>query len=90
MTFAIHGFDELLLTDLQDPEILNDEELSVYPNPTTRIVYVSQITDMALYSIDGKRLKVVRNSNEMDVSEYPTGTYLIQFPTGEIKKLIIE
>ena len=90
LTFAIHGFDELTVTDLQDPDLTDTQGLSIYPNPTTRVVFVSEVTDMALYSIDGQRLKVVRNTNELDVSDYPSGAYLIQFPNGEVKKLIIE
>jgi len=91
LTFAIHGFNELMLVSIQDPQFADDEdELQVYPNPATRIVHLSDVTDVALYSVDGIRLQVYRQTNELDISQYPAGIYFLQMTDGEVKKLVIQ
>ncbi len=90
LTFAIHGFDRINITDLKDPEFEKSEVLQIYPNPTNRIVYFSKVIDAAIYDVNGKRMGVYRNTNEIDVSNLSTGTYFIQTSLGETKKLIIQ
>jgi secreted PhoX family phosphatase len=90
LTFAIHGFSKLTVTGLSNPNFEQVEELQIYPNPTTRQVFISDVVDAALYSADGKRLQVYRQTNELDVSQYPAGMYYLKIDNGEIKKLIIQ
>ena len=90
LTFAIHGWDELTVTDVNEPNFGDTEEIEIYPNPTTRVVYISETTDAALYNAEGKRVKVVRESNKIDVSGMPSGMYYVQLANGTIKKLVIE
>jgi len=90
LTFAIHGFDELTVSDVNEPNFDDVEEIQIYPNPTTRIVYMSENTDAALYNAEGKRIKVVREANSIDVSGLPSGMYYVQLASGAIKKLVIE
>lgn len=95
-TFAIHGFDKLTSADLVEPTIesrnfeLNEEAFTVYPNPTTRMVYFNETTDAALYNAEGKRVKVVRNANSLDVSALAAGTYFLQNAKGETITLSIQ
>lgn len=90
LTFAIHGFDQIALTDLAEPRFEEAIGLEVYPNPTTRMVYLSQAEDLAIYNAQGQRLKVFRNVTQVDVSMLPAGTYFLQTAGGEIKKLVVQ
>ena len=90
LTFAIHGWDELTVTDVNEPNFGDTDEVSIYPNPATRVVYISETTDAAVYNADGRRIKVVRESNTIDVSAFPSGIYFVKLANGDIKKLVIE
>ncbi|HMQ50077.1 MAG TPA: DUF839 domain-containing protein [Saprospiraceae bacterium] len=90
LTYAIHGFDEVTVNGLQEPNFELGQGLQVYPNPTTRVVYLSETTDIAVYDANGQRLGVFRNTNQVDVSNLAAGIYFLQTAAGEIKKLIVE
>lgn len=100
LTFAIHGFDNISYADMaNDPAVfrtaaeetdeLSNDAFSVFPNPTTRIVYMNEVTDVAVYDASGKRILVKRNTNELDVSGLATGIYFVQNAEGEIIKLSV-
>lgn len=89
LTFAIHGFDKLKVTALQEPTI-EKVGFKLYPNPTTRIVYLNKTTDVAIYNVEGKRMRVVRNTNQVDVSDLTTGIYFVQTADGETAKLMVQ
>jgi secreted PhoX family phosphatase len=90
LTFAINGFDQLTITDLEEPEWDNTTNLQMFPNPTTRQVNFNKMIDAAIYNVNGQRLNVYRAVNSIDVSHLPAGQYYIQTQEGEIKKLIIQ
>jgi len=102
LTFAIHGLDQIGAPDLKGKKSIiaaeradNTSEsgtpaFKVYPNPTTRTVYMNEPTDVALFDAQGKRVMVRRNTSELDVSSLAPGTYFIQNAKGEILKLAIQ
>ncbi|MEM6697847.1 MAG: alkaline phosphatase PhoX [Bacteroidota bacterium] len=96
LTFAINGFDLLTSTDLQDEVIedrsedLNEEAFTIFPNPTTRMLYMNKITDVAIYDATGKRVMVLRNTNEVNVSNLTPGVYFVQNAEGETLTLSVE
>ena len=78
-------------TDITDtPGIVQGAPLNVYPNPTTRQVFLSKTTDFAIYDMYGKRLKVYRNPNQADVSGFAAGTYVIVTAENESFKIVVE
>jgi hypothetical protein len=93
LTFAITGFDDsgaistLFVPDLSE---VKATEFVIYPNPTERIVYLSRTTDVAIYDISGKRVRVYRNVNSIDISGLTAGTYLLKTIEGDTKKLLVE
>ena len=87
LTFAIHGFDELTISSLEDPTIDPTATFAIYPNPTQQIVFLNRAQDVALYNQLGQRLRVYRNVNQIDVSQLPTGTYFLQNEDGETIQL---
>ena len=101
LTFAIHGFDRVKVEDLEDEspfiaELPNnnsmDEEsiFSIYPNPTTRILFLNQVTDVAVYDVRGNRLKVIQNTAEINVSDLPAGMYFVQNAAGQMVQVSIQ
>ena len=90
LTFAIHGWADIETTSLDSP---NEDDLSrmkVYPNPTNRIVYLSETVDLAVYNIEGKRVKVLRSKNQVDVSDLEPGVYFLITSDNESYKLIVQ
>ncbi|WP_196888568.1 HYR domain-containing protein [Aureivirga sp. CE67] len=68
----------------EEPKIGIDEEellnLTLYPNPTTDVFYVSskyRIDTIEIYSVLGNRIKVIEANNvtDVDISELASGTY---------------
>lgn len=103
LTIAINGFDQLTPSSLsgsfatldQDLEANNSvqvdsEAFSIFPNPTTRTVFLNNTTDVAIYNGNGERVIVRRNVNRVDVSNLAPGMYYIQNAAGEVLKLSIQ
>ena len=84
--FAVSAIDEV--TALEE-DALGRTELSIYPNPVAQTVNFNKIVDVALYDINGKRVRVVRNTKSLDVIDLPKGTYLLKTSTGETRKLVV-
>ena len=92
LTIAITGFDDpTALATLSSREFnFDSNKFGIYPNPTERILYLSETTDCALYDITGKRIGVYRNTKSIDISGIQTGTYLLKTSEGITKKVIIK
>jgi hypothetical protein len=98
LTLAIHGFDKLGAQSIAERNPFEAElgksdaasEFTIYPNPTARIVYMNQLTDVALYDANGKRVLVQRNVNEINVSGLTPGTYFLQNAAGKTVQLSIQ
>lgn len=89
LTFALTGFDKAPLSFFRQPEF-DGTELQMFPNPASRIVYLSEVTDLAIYDITGKRVAVHRQVDQIDIEQFEAGTYLIKFEDGSTKRLVIK
>ncbi|MDY3319262.1 endonuclease [Riemerella anatipestifer] len=69
-----------------------DNILSIYPNPVTGgKLYFSNWNDydkIDIFSTEGKKVKSVKSSNEIDVSNLPKGVYLLKADSKTIKFII--
>lgn len=64
-------------------EELNSSGINIYPNPTSNILIIEdEIVDATILSIDGKEL-IKSQSNQIDVSNLTSGTYLIRIEQEE-------
>ncbi len=90
LTFVINGLD-LLIVGLQEE---NETEFSpsffAYPNPTLGTLNFNEISDVAIYSANGKRLKVYRNVKTIDISNLASGMYYVQNAEGLTQKVIVQ
>jgi len=89
ITIALTGWDKLNDVGLEEMQ-QNESSFTVYPNPTSRVVYFSEVMDVALYDTYGKLVRVSRNQDHMDIIDLNAGTYYLKNEAGETKKLIIQ
>ncbi len=89
LTFAIHGFDELTVSNLEGPQDGAFEgSFGIYPNPTTQVVYFQETQDVALYNQSGQRLRVYRNVHQIDVAHLAAGMYYLQNGSGQTVEFV--
>jgi hypothetical protein len=68
--------------------------ISIYPNPTTAFIQVESpinIDFIEIYGADGKLMQIVENANQIDLSTYEKGLYLLKIQTDQgirTKKII--
>lgn len=95
VTIAITGYKTIFNESFKTKQFLNSEEFknaefSVYPNPASREIHFNKVVDVAIYSIDGKRVKVGRDIQVLDIADLSAGTYVIKNGNGLTKKLVIK
>ena len=84
MTIAITGFS------LTSParELKIDEDFSVYPNPAQDVINFNKATDVSLYNVNGQQIRIVRNANNINVSDLQPGVYFLQTIKGSVVKVV--
>lgn len=91
LTIALTGWDKLPDAPLSiDRPAIDSDEFTVYPNPTTRMVFFNGVQDIAIYDATGKRIRVERQVSQLDIVDLNSGIYYIQNAEGETKKLIVK
>lgn len=67
-----------------------DNEVHVYPNPATSILYVDarQAVNISIYSMDGREVMRRGNVTEIDISSLAGGMYLVRIATIDGNVLI--
>jgi len=71
--------EDFIMTSTVEQEI--DNLVTIRPNPSSDVVHLSSskdITDIAMYTINGAKLSVNIVNNTLDISMYPQGIYYLQ------------
>ena len=70
---------------------LSASNIQVYPNPTSDFIYIenAEPQTITIYTLDGKLIKTVEDTNIVDVRDLNEGVYLINIG-GKVGKVIIE
>ncbi|MDO8970005.1 MAG: DUF839 domain-containing protein, partial [Saprospiraceae bacterium] len=89
LTYAITGWDELV-TSISEPKFKNENAFQVWPNPVARELHFNEVTDAAIFDLNGKLVRIYRSVNTVDVSEFTPGTYIVKNAKGEVVKLIVQ
>uniref|UniRef100_UPI0035626A7B T9SS type A sorting domain-containing protein n=1 Tax=Seonamhaeicola sp. TaxID=1912245 RepID=UPI0035626A7B len=68
--------------------------VKIYPNPVSNTLYIStnqQIESVAIYTLLGREIVFEYRSNQIDVSSFKSGIYLLKIETdkGSVAKKII-
>lgn len=69
-------------TNVESVQNENILQVKVYPNPTQDLVYVENASgkEVRLFTMDGRLLETIKIGNgitEVDMKNYPTGSYLL-------------
>src|SRR6056297_1612894 len=67
---------------------INDNKLTVHPNPTNGFIYLSNTQKnypVSVYNISGKLLKRTRNKEILDIRGFPNGIYFISNGKSDIR-----
>jgi hypothetical protein len=63
---------------------ISDKNISIFPNPTTGIINISQsASQVELHSLTGELLMQAVNKQKIDISEYPNGVYILKVMADE-------
>ncbi|MEZ5017541.1 MAG: T9SS type A sorting domain-containing protein [Flavipsychrobacter sp.] len=89
LTYAITGFDGSDPVSVKTVPV-QAETFTVYPNPTSRELHLSRVMDVAIYNVNGQRIKVLRQVQTVHVADMTPGTYFIRNEEGETLKFIVQ
>lgn len=89
LTYAISGFKVNATNLIQNLKNQGDV-FSVFPNPVSRELQFNQTTDIAIYNVNGQRIKVAREVNMINVEDLTPGIYFIRNASGLTQKFIVE
>lgn len=75
--------------------VLTDNELKIYPNPTTDVISIrikADVKNITFYNILGKRVLETTETYNIPTSQLAKGVYLIKIQTGkgEVTKKIVK
>jgi len=71
---------------LSVPEFNLNNNITVFPNPTAGMLFLSNNFNVVLTDLTGKEVKQIQNTNSVDLSNQPKGLYflVIKNGTGEV------
>jgi len=73
---------------------ISNANISIYPDLSNSILYIKGLTDdakISIYELSGRLVYYNTNNNQIDISKFQNGVYLIKIKTalGVITKKII-
>lgn len=91
-TYNLSSLRKAYFTVLDDVEEVDNQQLTIYPNPANDVLKIINTSDnqiVTIYSVDGKIIKKVNVSGEaeINISELQAGLYLISIG-NEFSKFI--
>jgi len=93
LTYAIYGFmphTEDTTVGIGEVAPTVAKTFTIYPNPVARDLYLNKVMDVAIYDMNGRRMKVYRQVQSVNVSDLAAGMYFIRNEEGETLKFIVE
>ncbi|WP_445454143.1 T9SS type A sorting domain-containing protein [Flavobacterium sp. 25HG05S-40] len=86
----------LTQTQLEVPELELSDKITVYPNPSTSVIYFQTEVNLgdekiSIFNVSGQLVaqKQITSDNALDLSELSNGIYLIQFTNKNVKSFKI-
>jgi hypothetical protein len=89
----VYYFDDVTQSvgSVLNTEVVENNNVVVYPNPTTGIINISDVSDINAISITNIAGQVVANfgaQNTIDISNLATGVYILQADNGLKRKIV--
>ena len=78
------------ITEVDGINEISNNDIHIYPNPTSDFIHIenTEPQSVTIYSLDGRLVKMVENTNVVDVRDLRKGVYLINID-GTIKKFAV-
>ncbi|MDX5326452.1 MAG: DUF839 domain-containing protein [Bacteroidota bacterium] len=89
LTIAITGWDKGVVGLYEEPNF-SGNGFEIFPNPASRMLYFNETTDVAIYDVNGKRMKVYREVDQVDISDLSAGVYFVKNAKGDVQRLIVQ
>jgi hypothetical protein len=89
LTYAITGWNNLV-TSLSEPKFDADGGFQAWPNPVSRELTFNTVTDAALFDMNGKLIRVFRNTQSADMRGMTPGIYFLKNAAGETLKIVVQ
>lgn len=71
-------------------EAVHHPGIVAYPNPSNGLVYLSKNADIQIFTLDGKLIMTAYQTNEVDLSSYQNGTYILRTSDGDAVKILMQ
>ena len=88
----IFGKKDYIITQVNEKRIYRD--VLIYPNPSNGIIFFNESIDEGLIiDLNGRIIDRFKKSNQLNLTTYPEGIYIILFSKDSIiykKKIIIK
>jgi len=81
--------DVQLISNSLDVEKLNENSISIYPNPAHDFIHINSaeaIQKIQVYNISGSKMLMTENQNTLNISNLEKGIYFIQVCTAKQSK----
>jgi secreted PhoX family phosphatase len=88
LTYALTGWDLDKLVSAHNLQKKNDAFV-IYPNPTSGIINLDKVQDVAIYGNDGRLINVYEQVKQVDLSNNAQGIYYIRNAEGATKRVIL-
>lgn len=79
--------DGVILSVITQP---NSSNIRIFPNPASDIVNFNENTSFEVFNMIGQKVLVANNTNQIDVSNWEKGIYLIAIEDGTVFKLTVK
>lgn len=88
LTYAINGWDNI--PAFIDEAVNSTGSFVAYPNPVAGELNLNKVTDVAVYDMTGKRVKVLRDVQIIPMHDLTPGTYFVINAEGQSVKIIVQ
>ncbi|RDK87237.1 choice-of-anchor I family protein [Marinirhabdus gelatinilytica] len=88
-TLSIYSLDNDVL-GVDEFELANNTNFSMYPNPANGIVFLSKRGDYTIYDVTGRKINQYTNVTSLDIQGLTAGIYVVVNQDGVAKRLIVK
>jgi hypothetical protein len=76
-------------TGIDDPANAAKPDFQCTPNPASNILHVACDADFRVFNLMGKQMINWTNASQVEVENWPAGTYIIQSRSGETASILV-
>lgn len=88
-TFALSGWSNFVTALYEQPNF-EGKGFQIWPNPASRELHFSEVSDVIIRDMQGKQVKAAKNASVIDIYDLPAGNYVVISGKGHSQKLVIQ